>query len=140
MENASKALIIAGSILIAIMIISLGIYIFKQYSSFAKENADLSEQEISAFNSKITSYLGEGISGSQVNALLQYCLANNMSAQQSGETYKCITVTQNGNILVDGNILVEGTSNKYQKVETGKFYTVEGTSDDNGLITSITVQ
>lgn len=134
MENASKALIIAGSILIAIMIISLGIYIFKQYSSFAKENADLSEQEISAFNSKITSYLGEGISGSQVNALLQYCLANNMSAQQSGETYKYITVTQNGNILV------EGTSNKYQKVKTGKFYTVEGTSDDNGLITSITVQ
>lgn len=118
MENASKALIIAGSILIAIMIISLGIYIFKQYSSFAKENADLSEQEISAFNSKITSYLGEGISGSQVNALLQYCLANNMSAQQSGETYKCITVTQNGNILV------EKEGNTYQKVKTGKFYTV----------------
>lgn len=123
MENASKALIIAGSILIAIMIISLGIYIFKQYSSFAKENADLSEQEISAFNSKITSYLGEGISGSQVNALLQYCLANNMSAQQSGETYKCIEVKQkNGNILDD--ILVEKEGNTYQKVKTGKFYTV----------------
>lgn len=118
MENASKALIIAGSILIAIMIISLGIYIFKQYSSFAKENADLSEQEISAFNSKITSYLGEGISGSQVNALLQYCLANNMSAQQSGETYKCITVEQNDVELVGKN------SDKYTKVETGKFYTV----------------
>lgn len=118
MENASKALIIAGSILIAIMIISLGIYIFKQYSSFAKENADLSEQEISAFNSKITSYLGEGISGSQVNALLQYCLANNMSAQQSGETYKCITVKQNDVELVGKN------SDKYKKVETRKFYTV----------------
>lgn len=118
MENASKALIIAGSILIAIMIISLGIYIFKQYSSFTKENADLSEQEISAFNSKITAYLGEGISGSQVNALLQYCLANNMSAQQSGETYKCITVKQNDDELVGIN------SDKYKKVETGKFYTV----------------
>lgn len=118
MENASKALIIAGSILIAIMIISLGIYIFKQYSSFAKENADLSEQEISAFNSKITAYLGEGISGSQVNALLQYCLANNMSAQQSGETYKCITVKQNDDELVGKN------SDKYKKVKTGKFYTV----------------
>lgn len=118
MENASKALIIAGSILIAIMIISLGIYIFKQYSSFTKENADLSEQEISAFNSKITAYLGEGISGSQVNALLQYCLANNMSAQQSGETYKCITVKQNDDELVGKN------RDKYKKVETGKFYTV----------------
>lgn len=139
MENASKALIIAGSILIAIMIISLGIYIFKQYSSFAKENADLSEQEISAFNSKITSYLGEGISGSQVNALLQYCLANNMSAQQSGETYKCITVTQKTN-KTNKDELVGKNSDKYKKVETGKFYTVEGTSNDNGLITSITVQ
>lgn len=119
MENASKALIIAGSILIAIMIISLGIYIFKQYSSFAKENADLSEQEISAFNSKITAYLGEGISGSQVNALLQYCLANNMSAQQSGETYKCITVTG------EGSTLVGETSNNYTKVTTGTFYRVE---------------
>lgn len=118
MENASKALIIAGSILIAIMIISLGIYIFKQYSSFTKENADLSEQEISAFNSKITAYLGEGISGSQVNALLQYCLANNMSAQQSGETYKCITVKQNDDELVGKK------RDKYKKVETGKFYTV----------------
>lgn len=135
MENASKALIIAGSILIAIMIISLGIYIFKQYSSFAKENADLSEQEISAFNSKITSYLGEGISGSQVNALLQYCLANNMSAQQSGETYKCITVTQ----ITNNDELVGKNSDKYKKVETGKFYTVEGTSDNNGLITDIKV-
>ena len=124
MENASKALIIAGSILIAIMIISLGIYILKQYSSFAKENADLSEQEISAFNSKITAYLGEGISGSQVNALLQYCLANNMSAQQSGETYKCIEVTQkNGNILVEKEVEKEG--NTYQKVTTGTFYKVE---------------
>ena len=120
MENASKALIIAGSILIAIMIISLGIYIFKQYSSFAKENADLSEQEISAFNSKITSYLGEGISGSQVNALLQYCLANNMSAQQSGETYKCITVTQEPN----NDELVGKNSDKYTKVTTGTFYKV----------------
>lgn len=139
MENASKALIIAGSILIAILIISLGIYIFKQYSSFAKENADLSKQEISAFNSKITGYLGDGISGSQVNALLQYCLANNMSANSSGETYKCITVTvpdKNGNTITS----VTNNSDKYTKVETGKYYKVEATADANGLLTQIKVK
>ena len=134
MENSSKALIIAGSILIAIMIISLGIYIFKQYSSFAKENADLSKQEISAFNSKITGYLGDGISGSQVNALLQYCLANNMSANQSEETYKCITVRDKNDA-----ILVTNDSDKYTKVGTGTYYTVEATADANGLLTQITV-
>lgn len=139
MENASKALIIAGSILIAILIISLGIYIFKQYSSFAKENADLSKQEISAFNSKITGYLGDGISGSQVNALLQYCLANNMSANSSGETYKCITVTvpdKNGNTITS----VTNNSENYTKVETGTYYTVEATADANGLLTQIKVK
>ena len=33
MENASKALIIAGAILLAILLISLGIYIFSQAQS-----------------------------------------------------------------------------------------------------------
>ncbi len=37
MENASKALIMAGAILIAIMIISLGILVFSRMSSSAKK-------------------------------------------------------------------------------------------------------
>ena len=36
MENASKALIMAGSILIAILIISLGIVIFNRFGDNAK--------------------------------------------------------------------------------------------------------
>ena len=46
MENASKALIIAGSILIAIMIISLGIYIFKQYIGLKNGMTSLLRNEI----------------------------------------------------------------------------------------------
>ena len=39
MENASKALIIAGAILLAILIISLGIMIYNQASGVVNNNA-----------------------------------------------------------------------------------------------------
>ena len=51
MENASKALIIAGAILLAILIISLGIMIYNQASGVVNNNA-MSEVEIQSFNQK----------------------------------------------------------------------------------------
>ena len=144
MENASKALIIAGAILVSILIVSLGVFIFTNASAKAKEMANLDEQEVSAFNSKITPYLGKSISGSQVNALIQYVISNDLACIQSGETVKVITITfpkESGTntIRLEGNKL-QGTNVK--RVETGanKYYEVQGTYDSNGLITTITVE
>ncbi len=122
MENASKALIIAGAILIAILIISLGVMIFQNFGSTAKNMANLNEQEISAFNSKITPYLGKNISGSQVNALIQYAVTVNNNAQSTGETYRCIEISGSGGVVLqkDGKF-----SSTQKKVETGKYYEVE---------------
>lgn len=141
MENASKALIIAGAILIAILIVSLGILIFNQMSGYVKENAKLDEQEIASFNSKITPYLGQSISGSQVNALIQYVISNDLACIQSGENVKAISITfpiSGGTNTIDiNNINSPGT----KRVETGasKYYKVQGTYSSNGLITTITV-
>ena len=135
MENASKALIIAGSILIAIMIISLGIVIFNRFGDSAKKMANMDKQEIAAFNSKITPYVGENISGTQVNTLLQYCLSVNMSANQSGNTDQIIKVT--------GVTELDGESSSYVRVETGsnKFYTVTATTNPKtGLMTDIKIE
>ena len=49
MENASKALIIAGAILLAILIISLGIMIYNQASGVVNNNS-MSQVDISSFN------------------------------------------------------------------------------------------
>ena len=57
MENASKALIIAGAILLSILIISLGIMVFQNAKSTVG-SADMSETEMQAFNGKFSSYLG----------------------------------------------------------------------------------
>ena len=132
MENASKALIIAGAILIAIMLISLSVFIFNRMGGQAKEMANMDEQQISAFNSKITPYIGNSIAGSQVNALLQYCLTSNMAAKKAGETYKYITISGAASLTQD--------STTFTRVDTsGKYYKVVGTHDENGLITTIEI-
>lgn len=143
MENASKALIIAGAILISIMIISLGVLLFTRMSSSAKNAANMDEQEIANFNSKITPYLGKSINGSQVNALIQLVISIDQSAVNSGNsntveiTYPIGTVTNT--IMVKDNT-VKGTD-KEKRVETGlKTYDVSAEYDKSGLISKITVK
>ena len=77
MENASKALIIAGAILLAILIISLGILIYNQASGVATENS-MDEVAIQTFNNKFLQYAGDQ-KGAAVRALLAQVSASNAS-------------------------------------------------------------
>ena len=135
MENASKALIIAGSIILAIMIISLSVFLFNKFKDSTQNSVDMTEAEINAFNSKITPYFGDAVQGSKVNSLLQYCLSVNMSAQNSGDTSRCITVKDNS-----GSIIIEPTSSAYKRVPTGNnYYGVKCTNYKKGMISEITI-
>lgn len=59
MENATKALLIAGGVLIAIIIVSIAVYLFFMYSNQAEEyNSTISAVEINKFNSKFYVYVG----------------------------------------------------------------------------------
>ena len=124
MENASKALIIAGAILLAILIISLGILIYNQASGVVGNNT-MSEVDIQTFNQKFTQYVGEQ-RGSAVRSLIQQVQASN-SAE--------------GNEQRQVNINVD-----LDDIETGEIYDVVIAEDDyaqdgpnQGLITNITV-
>lgn len=75
MENASKALIIAGAILLSILIIGLGMAVYNNASS-SMGSANLDSQEISAHNSQFLSYEGKQ-KGSQVNSLINTIKRNN---------------------------------------------------------------
>ena len=81
MENASKALIIAGAILLSILIIAIGIFIFNGANSTITDSmTSMSTQEIEAFNNQFLSYDGKQ-SGSNIKALIGKLVAN-------GNTYK----------------------------------------------------
>jgi len=91
MENASKALIIAGAILLAIVIISLGLVVVNNTRETVN-NANISEQEIQTFNAKFTSYESStGISAAKVKALIQAVMANNNA--NTGNTDKTVQVS-----------------------------------------------
>lgn len=95
MENASKALIIAGAILLSILIIALGVFVFNQAKS-AVGNTGLSDQEVAAFNSKFDSYEGNQ-KGSSVKALINTVRNYNKSAE-SGEIINILSGTAPTNI------------------------------------------
>ena len=84
MENASKALIIAGAILLSILIISLGIMIFQQASGVVNNNA-MTEVEVSTFNQKFEQYIGQHVRGANVNALINAVNTNNMSTDDTSK-------------------------------------------------------
>ena len=84
MENASRALIIAGSVLIAIFIISLGVFVFNQASSNVSKDK-LKSQAVKAHNSTFESYFGTDISSTEVKALLTNIRTNNSSAVSNKE-------------------------------------------------------
>lgn len=147
MENASKALIMAGAVLVAILIVSLGVVIFNNFSKSVKDNANMDEQEIANFNSKLTPYMGDSISGSQVNALIQLVISIDKSAVSSNELGRGVKITypstngDNNTISVNNSGVQNSNPSATKRVDTGagKFYKVEAKYGDNGLINEITV-
>ncbi len=138
MENASKALIIAGAILLAILIISLGIFIFNQASEVTK-SSNLSEVEVLQFNEKFTSFEGTNIKGSEVNSLITRIIQNNVSNQD--DTSKQVKLTVEANNWQTGqkpnNLAI---TNSIAKAQTGRTYTVKcKINDKTGLVESITI-
>ena len=142
MENASKALIIAGAILLAILIISLGILIYNQASSVVQSNA-MSQVEIQQFNQQFTQYEGPSVKGSTVRALYQAVLANNVSQDSAS---KKVSITNAAIADSKGNL--DSTHSKmpegYANIPTGSSYEVTcnyaTTGGNAGLVTSITIK
>lgn len=60
MENASKALIMAGGVLIGVLILTLAVYLIVTFGADTKETYDkVQQQQLEQFNLKYTSYCGK---------------------------------------------------------------------------------
>lgn len=137
MENASKALIIAGAILISILIITLGIMIYSNARGVINENA-MSELEIQQFNQKFTQYEGSRVRGATVNSMLQTVLANNVSADSDDRKVIVKSSESEGISLGKDDTKITG------RAKTGATYEVTCDNAKNGgnkgLVNSITVK
>ena len=84
MENASKALVIAGAILATLMIIGLGVVIITNVTGvFQRANVD--QQAAQANNSQYENLMGDNVSSASVKQLITLVRTKNITATQNGE-------------------------------------------------------
>ena len=132
MENATKALLIAAAVLVAILIISLGIGIFNTASEQAEGAGDLTQYQIQTFNDKFRKYEGTNRTGADVNALLETVFSHN-NAQEGIDT--CVSVSGASTISANNQLSTSPT-----KVSTNYRYTVTLTyNTTTKLVNSISI-
>lgn len=84
MENASKALLIAGAVLVVILIIGVGMLIYQSSMGTINEAvSQMSSQEKDLFNTQFQQYEGTRVNGAKVKALINKI--NNNNSQLEGE-------------------------------------------------------
>lgn len=140
MENASKALIIAGAILLSISIIAIGMAVFRQAQE-AMEGTGLSTEKISTYNAPFEKYEGTK-SGSEIKTLCNQVVKNHNLAH-TDDVSQQIQLEYNDNPTKEVNTTLRDAtySNSFltdNKIASGKTYKVTlGYNAKSGLIVSI---
>lgn len=138
MENASKALIIAGAIILSILIIGLGMFIFQKANS-ATEGADLSSQKVKAYNSVFEQYVGTQ-TGINVKALLDEVRSHNLAnASDASLNIDVQESSQAATTTPPTAAVTAATVNTIRaKIQNGKSYTVDfGYDASTGYIVAV---
>ncbi len=92
MENASKALIIAGSVFLSILIITALVFTFNQIGNLKKTEVSAEEEKILAqYNKKIERFNKSGLYGSEILSLANYIEDYNIR-QSDLKGYKAISL------------------------------------------------
>lgn len=103
MENASKALLMAGGVLIGILIMTLAVFLFADFgTTSAKINEQNAEKQLIQFNSKFTSYEAKnGLTIYDVITVAGYARENNLYYENDNQ-YKIIVIL--GTTQIQDNI------------------------------------
>ena len=142
MENASKALIIAGAILIAIVLIAVGVLVVNNMNEPVEQGvAGMDDQAKQIFNRKFESYENDTQNANNVRALLSAIRSSNTSTTQINKVD--IKFTEKGGTVTnaDGSSADFGESaitTIQGKVTTAYTYDVNFNYTD-GVITSVDI-
>jgi len=148
MENASKALIIAGAVLVSIMIVALGVTIFNKAHSSADTTA-LDSTEITMFNQKFEKYAGKNQSGSNVKSLISFAISNASTNQDEPRKLPKIQFKTNGTdkYVTENGTNASGAISNYietlsatrSDISSTRKYEVKLEYGDSGLVKTVTI-
>lgn len=141
MENASKALIIAGAILLAISIIGIGMFVFSGVSDTITDSLDMSKDQINAYNQTFENYMGKQ-RGSNVKSLIKEIRSHNLGAEDVSKKVSLFSGEANENNEYSAgtgtNTSTSDINGIYNLVQSGKTYTISfGYDPDSGLLTAV---
>ena len=128
MENASKALIIAGGILIGVLIISLGVYLFQNAANLSTSYSNkIGQDNINVFNKKYLTYAKDLTPQEMVSAVNLISENNkkniNVAENQIQLTIDSITIDTNKITEDWKTVIMEGVSTnnepKYKFISVG---------------------
>lgn len=137
MENASKALIIAGAILLSILIIGLGMFIYQQAAG-AMEGVNFDSEKAAAYNTEFKQYEGT-INGANARALYEKIASHNRVKVDDYSLQITLTI---GNTELTGGIF-EPTANATMDTNTlkaGQTYHVTFDYNKSGYITKCNIK
>ena len=132
MENASKALIIAGAILLSILIIGLGMFIYQQAAG-AMDGVNLDPTKIDAYNRSFEQY-AETQSGTSVRSLCDAIRSHNNSNTDDPSLNIDIAYGDNGDpaTVAPEDVIAASTVNGVKaNIKAGGTYTVKFGYDAN---------
>lgn len=139
MENASKALLIAGAILIVIILISIGVAIVQSSQGMIQEADQMTtDQETTTFNNRFSTYQGTQ-KGATVQSLLSTVSANNADNKSAGRkiTVKLITTEGDpGTELINSTDLTKASADI---VTSARYKVVMSNTNADGYINEITI-
>lgn len=141
MENASKALIIAGAILLSILIIALGMFIY-QKAAGAMEGININSQEVQSYNASFVNYEGTQ-TGAAVRALCDAVRSHNNANQndvslQIGIQYGTKGTKQDVDTLAN-TIPYASVTDVRNAIKVGRMYTVTMETAASGKYANIVI-
>ena len=142
MENASKALLMAGGVLIGILVLSLAVYLFITFGASSREiNARIEDNQLLQFNAQFNIYAGR--TDIKIHDIIS--LAN--LAKENNEYYQDYGNYENGykiQIMLQNTTPYSGEAQKFsetQKQELIKEYSkVDATGEVSTLFTCSKVE
>ena len=121
MENISKALIIAGGVLLGIIIVSIFMVMFTRMSNMQLEQDEMIKvEQLAAFNAEYEAYNKKVMYGVDVITLINKAKRNN--EKYNGNSNYKITITLDGVEMSNSSSLIEEDKEKYIYKCTGMEY------------------
>lgn len=127
MENASKALIMAAEILVGVMIVCVGVYLFNLFANYSSnEYEKIEATQVSEFNAQFLIFYGENKDGKPIECTIHNIVSLANLAQKNNIKYELVDeVTKGGKTSYVKKSGISIDNSLYVQIDLGNIKNLE---------------